>query len=231
VTRRSRARRAIDNSAQPRRQLPLTRFSNIAALFPPRTLAKLHFSLNVAITTSATVNVTSPDTIYALNSLFDPAQAVSSHQPYGFDQLATFYRQYKVFRVHVKVSFPPDATAQQTIVYVIGAAPSANTYTYAALDFATLSEIPLTWIVFSREDATVVWRRTFDIGKLEGLRPNEFNTALTSYAAAVANDPVKMPSLHILAANPQASAAVSARFFVEFEFEAEFFDPITQTPS
>ncbi len=70
--------------------------------FPLRYNAKLTYSQwgsygNGVATTYGTENV------FRLNSLFDPDLTGVGHQPYGFDQLATLYREYKVMGVTVRI--------------------------------------------------------------------------------------------------------------------------------
>jgi len=74
-------------------------------------------------------------TSWALNSLFDPDQTGSGHQPYQYDQLTGIYKKYMVYKAKVDLVFS-NPTADDLIV-----AYSVRTANLAGINGSSIASI------------------------------------------------------------------------------------------
>lgn len=65
--------------------------------FPPSMYVKLTYGINVVIGTNGS-SALSVNYLHRLNSLYDPDQTGTGHQPYQFDQLSSLYERYQVYK-------------------------------------------------------------------------------------------------------------------------------------
>lgn len=72
-----------------------------ASVRPDRLLVKLPYSDNYATNLAAGTGQTR---VWNLNSIYDPDRTGIGHQPLGYDQWATFYNRYRVFKVAYNIS-------------------------------------------------------------------------------------------------------------------------------
>lgn len=66
-------------------------------VFGGKRFFKLKYNL-----TGASSAVVFDDSVMRLNSLFDPEYTAGGHQPYGYDQLGTFFTRYNVYGVKIQ---------------------------------------------------------------------------------------------------------------------------------
>ena len=79
-----------------------------------------------------------------MNSLFDPNRTGTGHQPYGFDQLSTFYNRYYVTGSKMTVTFSCQTKDNDTTVtgpILIGVTGRAET-TFATQNADNWAEYP-----------------------------------------------------------------------------------------
>jgi len=56
--------------------------------------------------------------VFSLNSVYDPDQTNTGHQPLGYDQLVAIYNKYLVTEVYYKLEFANNATAPLKVVFL-----------------------------------------------------------------------------------------------------------------
>lgn len=118
--RRGRSYRRYSKKARSsRRSLILNKRLPTGLVFPDVYLCKLVYRQNFSLTTSTGF-------VYNLfrgNSLFDPDQSGTGHQPYYRDQLATLYNNYRVLGSKITVVF----TSGTDGLGYVGVAPQTTT--------------------------------------------------------------------------------------------------------
>lgn len=73
------------------------------------------------------------DTVYSLNSLFDPDTTGTGHNPLGFNQIANLYTRYRCVSTTVEAEFVQDSTADPTVVALI---PSTSSTAITVIETA-----------------------------------------------------------------------------------------------
>ena len=91
----------IKNKKRRRKALPL-------GGFPDRHVARLKYCDFVTLNATASGSAVPLIHHFRANSLYDPDQSSSGHQPRGFDELAAIYDHYCVIGSKIKVSFEND---------------------------------------------------------------------------------------------------------------------------
>lgn len=161
---------------------------------------------------------------FHMNSLFDPNATGGGHKPLGFDQLAAFYKQYRVHGVTMTATF--SNTVTNTTPVHVGIAFDKNAAVEASLDTkietskGTATRLLLT---NSRERATLRRSTTMkkffsvkDIGDDHQLQaPTSANPTLLGYALVWAQTCITPPA-----------NSVDILVNVQLDYKCEFFDPI-----
>jgi len=176
-----------------------------------------------------TTSVTAAYNIFNGNNLFDPDRTGVGHQPRGFDQYATQYRNYCVYASRIKITTFNGEAGSNLITVITPAKPAAATPIDATVDLA----------IERRESK---WTST-----VFGGRP----TVLSNYATTAA---MHGESKKTIAINPDFSAPTSGAppnqwswivqvqdctlgtscdftIYAEITYYCEFFDRIPVGPS
>lgn len=157
-----------------------------------------------------------------LNSLYAPVGG--THQPYGFDQLAAFYRRYKVSRTTVQVTLFPNQVVSFVTAGVVIAMPPGTTFSPNGTNVDVILEKPNAHLL-PTSSLPVIRTFVYDMPDIIGVTREEFNGEVTDYSAAVTASPTRIPEFWLLAIANEASAD-SLYYNVEVIFEAEFFERI-----
>lgn len=194
-------------------------------LVPDRYRTKLRYS--ALVRASATSGVPTAYT-FRLNSLYDPDLTATGTQPYGFDQLATFYNNYVVTGSAIRVVPLPTVDdsvsrrAVQVTVYpsVDSSAPyAASPWTYRELPYNRTKNIYLPTNTFFRSG---IINHYMPVHKLAGVsRTRVLSTA--GYSSIVSDNPQTSLYWHIIATpfdqgpgNIAADCQVTITFYVNF---------------
>jgi len=196
--------------------------------------AAMRYVQTFSVTSSTTVPTFGTEQKFSLNSLYDPDITGSGHQPYGYDQLAALYKLYRVEGVRISIT----AFASEWGSLVVGAqvACANDTAALAGSSIQTVDERPGTVILYPSypSGGTLLAKITqnFRIAQIEGISARALADDTQNYTAAVTTNPVRMPYLLVAAANPDASVTTySCRVLVELEYDAIFYERITQAAS
>lgn len=108
-----RARKARQRRRNPGTNIPRKR---LGGMIPDRTRITLKYAVApLAISTDSSVLNTY---LFNLNSVYDPDRTGTGHQPFGFDQMATFYSKYCVVGCKWQVVFANNAVGTSQSHYV-----------------------------------------------------------------------------------------------------------------
>lgn len=175
------------------------------------------------ITTSATKYQFGSELLFRLNALFDPDNSSSTHQPYGFDQMAALYDKYIVHSVRVVVMAQSPAQ-QANIAIAYSVQPSSSPYTLVGAILQDVAEKPQNEIAFLDSVGTPSRTEfTFNMWDIQGTTKKQYLDEIDLNAALVTANPAQMPLFRIAAANIQSASAIAVASLVRVEFDCEFF--------
>lgn len=180
--------------------------------WPTRTVTRLDYTDQFdVVCTSGVLSVYS----FNSNSVYDPDQTGTGHQPLGFDQYAAQYNRYRVLRMDYDVTFGNPAVSYSsfrcTIAHVNGSTVPSN---------PAMFEVP-----YSRQGVVSTYgpalrlRGSFDLTILNS-DPPKYRVD-DRYSALVTGNPAEVMYAH-LAIMPNATATI--RVHVKFVYHVEFYD-------
>ena len=198
----------------------LTLNSNVAPVATKmRTL--LRYSDNFAVSGLPLV-----DTVFNLNSCYDPNRTAAGHQPLGFDQLSALYARYRVYHTEIRASLHSSSTADPVQLLIV---PTNNTTAFtsgvnaAEQPFAQISKLTNVYTGPSMVDTTV------DLSVLNGLSSAQY-AANEDTQAAITADPNEALCAHVVAYTLSGSN-ITGYVIVNMLFDVEFFDPFVLAAS
>lgn len=158
---------------------------------------------------------------FNLNSIYDPNQTGSGHQPYGFDTLATLYNRYRVISCgwRIQVNWQTNQTAQPVLV---GAIPANESLLFNTL--AELRENPRAKYISQNYGAeSKVLNGKCYIPSLVGRTKAQY-MADDRYQATMTTSPNELAILNILTGPNGSDSPGSATLQIVLEYTVEFFD-------
>lgn len=189
--------------------------------FAPRMMCTLKYQDNLTLTISA---LSYQEKIYRTNSLYDPDQSGSGHQPYGFDQLAAIYNRYRVYAMSWRISIPySSATAWTCVVPVNGSKTFTNTQDMGEYPRAVTKPTGFAGA------GVVVYKGSVYLPKISGIKRHEYATDDRTQAVTT-TDPNEVINLH-LGINNLDNAQHTYYPTVTLLFKCELFDILPENPS
>ena len=184
-------------------------------LIAPRFVTRLKYAETVALSlTGGTVT----DYQMRLNSLYDPNQTGTGHQPMGFDQYATFYNRYRVFGTSYRITVLPTGTNTGHICIVPN---NSNTGLTTSID--DCREQPRSKIKSLALDVETVLAGKISLPSLGGVTTVQYRSD-DRYQSVVSDNPVEHYGLHI---GLLSFANITVNVRIEMIYHCEFFDPKT----
>jgi hypothetical protein len=189
--------------------------------FPPRFSANLTYMGKHTLTAGSS-GLFGVEQVYRLNSLFDPDFTGTGHQPYGFDQIAALYDQYKVNAVSLKLTFTEPAADGIGIITMVQ--PSAATYSLASSAFVVSAEKQGTAVSYLNNTGIqhVTQQARLEIPTLEGVTKSQFANDIGSFNSLCTTNPALTPWLRMAICMIDGSAASTCTVAVEITFECDF---------
>jgi hypothetical protein len=191
-----------------------------AGPFPTTFPAVLHYSDYFDFSTS----VNSPVYYkYRANSLYDPDETGSGHQPLYFDPLATLYSKYRVTGVRYALRMAPPNSDSNSSIEVFTAVRNGN----FTPSFPLIGELP-----YSKKRVTgafsesIVLRDNVDLTTLNA--PRRVYLDDDRYAAVVSASPQEVIGLHIAAL---CNTEITTRAYLDIWYSCNFYDPEPPTVS
>lgn len=193
--------------------------------FPPRREYQLTYFQKERFFSSASVtDVFGAESIFSLNSLFDPDIGSIGHQPYGYDQLTLLYHRYKVNKVKIDVTYYNPSVDGM----VCGAMLTANnsTTTLAGQSITQATELP--FVVTRTLNNTGIQRtkisQTISIAEMVGVTRQQFDANINAFTGNTAGPAVlTQPKLRIAIANTDGTSTV-VNVDVKITYFATFWD-------
>lgn len=189
-----------------------------AQTFPRELKVTLKYSELLSFSSSA---FSPNDSLFNLNSIFDPYRTGTGHQPMGHDQWATFYGRYRVDGCTVILKgYCVNGGGASTIFSITGN-NSAAAYT------STLEPIesPMTsYKLYASGGPAAEIRKKFNLADLTGVTRAVYN-ADDRYQAAFGSNPTEAMCAHICSYCIDGSIG-QMNLSIELQYEVTLFDPI-----
>lgn len=160
--------------------------------------------------------------VFNMNSLFDPNQTGTGHQPYGFDQLTPWFNTYCVEDVELVLTCVAPSSASTYVA--MRWRPSVGSYTLSALGIADVAEKDNTrWFPLPSSPANSQ-AMTYGIGKfsiaaVEGKKRSDI-LAEGAYQAAPTGNPALMPTFAFAIGDLSGASAVTCAITVQLIYHA-----------
>lgn len=198
--------------------------------FPDRKRCTLVYTENVVLT-SVTLLTAGNEYLFNTNSVYDPNNTGSGHQPMFFDQLNLLYKKYRVFGVSIQVTFYNPTTTTMWCAILPHNSQDAGSATNQTPD--TLYERPgVNWTIMPKYgDQAVTMQQSWKVWELEGMTYLQW-LADGGFDANVNANPAALQKFGIVAgdmAAPSAQSSITA--MVRIAYDVEFYAPQTQTQS
>jgi hypothetical protein len=186
----------------------------------PRFVTKL--KMNQQTTHSVLAGV-SQDIVWNLNSLWSPSVTVASHQPYGFDTIATLYQRYRVDKVDILVTVHPNSGYNGTISLV-----KNNTNTgLNSLDYGYVKEITRSYSKTIRLGDVTTLKQSINLRNITGVTSMKYKSD-DVYQSLVTSSPSEVLCLHVVH-QPLNSVSITVNY--QFIFHCEFWDSVQMSQS
>lgn len=160
------------------------------------------------------------DTVFMINSLFDPNFSAAGHQPKGYDQLVALYHRYRVFRVWYTVCIMPQSTG--SFGHKLVCVATNETTALGGIDSAAEAYTSRQAYATLTNPGKV--RGVIDLAELNGKTRAAYAADDTTAANSNAS-PSEQLALHCCVANFTGLAG-NVVLDVNLVFEAEFNDPV-----
>lgn len=201
----------------------LYKLSTGADPFPNTKFCRLVWGGVYTLTVGASVKQIGSNQVFNLNSLHTPVSG--GHQPYGHDELATLYRQYKVYGVKVDIVFSdPSADGLACCIRFVPPKVSAD----MAGEFpAIAAESPMTVCKFLNTTGTQQTRYSqyLPISTICGITPLQFKASVGApYSAVFGTNPADMPTLRVGVASLNTSTTATVECRVTLTYYAQIYE-------
>ncbi len=179
--------------------------------------------------TTGTAGVIGAVQAMRLNSLYDPNKTGTGHQPYGFDQLSSFYGQFLVHSC--KWSVLANTIGGNNEVGIVTQEYPSNTGASVVgltLDAAVEKDVCSTFTIGpSGNDRCIRMGGEVEMHKLFGVTKEQYADSLATYAGTAGANPSVDAILEVAVGSYSAQAGETVQGQILLEFDAEFFGAIT----
>lgn len=201
----------------------------LGPIAPTAAVARLPFAYSVVRFNDATYDWAFGTTLnVGITNAYNPI--TGTHQPYGWDQMASLYRYYKVIGFKYKVT-GIQYTGSTATAFAVREVPVNENSTMSGANLAQQLERPGTRIQYMVAGAgpPPCIQGTVDIPRVMGVTQEQFNADVSEYAALCTAAPSRYPYLQIAVCG--VNGAAFAYIIVECEYVVHFWQRITQVQS
>jgi hypothetical protein len=168
-----------------------------------------------------------------MNSLFDPNQTGVGHQPYGFDQLSSFYQQYIVHSFKVTLlANTIGSTAEVAICHALNS--NAGFLSIAGMTVDRATEAPMVGTAILGSSGNVRAREIVIKGNcwdLQGQTKAQYLNQVENNGALVSANPTVNLTLQVGIASYSGAAGEVCSIQTIIEYTAEFMQPVQMPQS
>lgn len=194
--------------------------------FPNKYFCKMTYGENV-ILTAGTAGVYGLESVFRLNSLYDPDFAGVGHQPYGYDQMGALYRRYLVTAVSITLVFSDPS--EDGLLIGCSLQPSNSVFTLTGASNNQLKEKPqmITRMLNDSGEQNCIIKQFMPLHRLEGLHKFQWSANLAEYASDYNANPTRSPYLRVACASARNTSGATVMFRPLIKFYCQWYDRIT----
>lgn len=195
----------------------------------PYMMCRFTYSQNCVLSVGA-FGVYGTEQVMNLNSCHDCDFSGGGHQPYGWDQMKTLYRSYKVYGALIEIL--ASTPTVQGIIMGCTLQPSSETATITGKSNDAIWEQSNSVVrVLSNQGTSVTKIKQFvRCNQVEGVSKIQYN-ADDMYGAAVTTDPQLSPKLRIALADPLNGSTGACNVRIRITYFTKLYNRITQAQS
>ncbi len=210
---------------------PLTSYNTMTP-WSPATYRDMKYTQNILLSVGV-AGLTGAEQVFRLNSLFDPDLSGVGHQPYGFDQVAAFYKHYRVEKATIEVTVYNATTNRMFLFWTVANPDNTKVLTEISPDF--IGEMPNADYVICSPDsgqAQTNIRRTFDMAEMAGLTSEQYRTKTDlDYSANVGGSPTRPIVIRFATASGDLTDPQSIKIYIKITYRTRFWGLLTLGPS
>lgn len=209
-------RRKLRRTTRRYRRRRATKTTKIRQLsFPDKVIVRLPYAFNSQLQAV----VPWQDTVWNINSLFDPEETYIGHQPRGFDQWATIYNRYRVFAISGSIVLRQRAAhgISANLIFTNSSTPltSAGLPTElvrSGMPKVTSSNQPPIRINFRKSLASIV-----------GVSPSVYKSD-DRYSAVTTANPAEVICMHQFVKSMDGATLMDYEYEIKMIYHTEFYD-------
>lgn len=216
---RRRRRRPRKSYYKKRKYQPSSITVRRPTIFPDEAFTKLTYQETKAYG-SGIANV---DNVYRGNSLFDPDQTGSGHQPMGLTEWETFYSRYIVFASKIQVHFMSTSTALPSLVVGVLANNSTTQFSVTSQFCETPYSKFRTMGISTGGSAQKRLSMYQPTGRILGVRSDKIRIDDT-YSALTTGNPTREFYYHVYMGDPQdTDTSWAVEYMVKITYYCKFY--------
>lgn len=182
--------------------------------FPPTMFAKMVYGVNIVVDATAVTGL-SVSWIHRLNSLFDPDQTSTGHQPYQFDQLSSMYRRYQVYGASFRITATDPTRGMVVGICVRPSTDSSSSMTSRTVDYIYERRLTNVRAINDSGSQKTSWKGYVKMQQVFGVTKSQFNSGTTGqYDAAYNANPTDIVALECWAIDPNGTGLTASIRFV-----------------
>lgn len=168
---------------------------------------------------------------FRLNSLFDPNETNTGHQPYGYDQMTALYSRYQVFGCLVEITFTDPSNDGMVCGCLVQSSSGIGGIT--GIMPGVIKEQPYSWTKPCNNTGSqvVVFKQYFPIASVEGLSKIQYECGITDFSAQYNQNPTLMPTIQVAVANDSFNSGYTITARIQLTYFAKLYSPILQAQS
>lgn len=199
--------------------------------FKRRFSCRLRYVETVTFTTG-TLGALGTQQAWSLNSVYDPNNSGTGHQPYLFDTISALYSKYRVNAAKVTMNWCTiGSTADLMGAYTVNGDTGGATLTGMTTDRAAEINNVSTILISPSGNQRVVSQKFYaPIHKIIGVSRSKYN-AEDNYSAPVGQNPLSGCYLAMSAGSPTGVASEAISCQVIIDYYVTFWDAIVQAQS
>lgn len=183
--------------------------------FPDKVVVKLPYAFSSQITSALSHN----DVVWNINSLFDPEETFTGHQPRGFDQWATIYNRYRVFAISGVIAIRQRASHGIAANMIF--TNSNTTLTTATIPQELVRSGPPKITASNQPPIIIRFRKS--LPAIAGVNPSVYKSD-DRYQALTNANPAEVICMHQFIRSLDGSTALDYEYDIKLTYHCEFFD-------
>lgn len=211
----------------------LGRLSVRADPFPVTKFCRLVYDAPYTLSTG-TAGVLGSSQVFRLNSIYDPNFTGAGHQPYGHDQLALIYKQYKVHGVHIHIELLDPSEDGMCGVFQVVTPQNAAQPTISGQVGQIVAESPFTVLrnINDSGKQRVVYSQYLPMSRIIGLTPLQFKASSGApYSAVFGTNPQDSPYLRIAVGSNRGTSGATMVVQCRLTYYTQCFERVRMTDS